>query len=82
MLTDHQELVGKYVSIPVTSKCLGESFSNCFSCSTQNATGLGGESSGVGGQDRVDNPCVNQEILGLTCHIQLHPWFQPHDGYL
>ena len=79
---DHQELVGKYVSIPATSKCLGESFSNCFSCSTQNATGLGGEGSGLGGQDRVGSPGVNQEILRPTCHIQLHPWLQPRDGYL
>ena len=74
--------VGKYVSIPATKKCLGESFSNSFSCSTQNATGLGGEGSGLGGQDRVVIPCVNQEILGSTCHIQLQPWLQPRDGYL
>ena len=47
---------------------------NCFSCSTPNGTGLGGEVSGVGGQDRVGSPCVNQEILRPTCHIQLHPW--------
>ena len=53
-----------------------------FSCSTQNSTGLGGEGSGLGGQERVGSPCVNQEILGLTCHIQLLPWLQPHDGYL
>ena len=48
------------VSILATKKCLGESFSNCFSCSTQNGTSLGGEGSGVGGQDRVSSPCVNQ----------------------
>ena len=53
-----------------------------FSYSTQNGTCLGGEGSGVGGQNRVDSPCVNQEILGPTCHIQLHPWLQPRDGYL
>ena len=46
----------------------------------QNGTGLGGEGSEVGGQDRVGNPCVNQEILGPTCHIQLHPRLQPRDG--
>ena len=55
---------------------------NCFSCSTQNGTGLGGKGSVVGGQDTVGSPCVNQEILGPTCHIQLHPWLQPRDGYL
>ena len=44
-----------------------------FFCSTQNVTGLGDEGSGVG-QDRVGSPCVNQEILGPSCHIQLHPW--------
>ena len=53
-----------------------------FSSSTQNGRGLGGEGSGVGDQDRVGSPCVNQEILGPTCHIQLHPWLQPRDGYL
>ena len=79
---NHQKLVGKYLSIPATKKCSGESFSSCFSCSTQNGTGLGGEGSRVGGQDRVGSPCVNQEILGPTCHIQLHPWLQPRDGYL
>ena len=51
-----------------------------FSCSTQNSTGLGGEGSGLGGQERVGSPCVNQEILRPTCHISLHPWLQPHDG--
>ena len=30
----------------------------------------------------VGSPCVNQEILGPTCHIRLHPWLQPRDGYL
>ena len=64
---DHQKLVGKYLSTPATKKCSGESFCNCFSYSTQNGTGLGGEGSGVGGQDRVGSPCVNQEILGPTC---------------
>ena len=53
-----------------------------FSCSTQNGTSLGREGSRVGDQDRVGRPCVNQEILGPTCHIQLHPWLQPRDGYL
>ena len=38
--------------------------------------------SGVSGQDRVGSPCVNQEILRPTCHIQFQPWLQPHDGYL
>ena len=80
-LRDHQKLVEKYLSIPATKKCLGESFSSCFSCSTSNGIGLGGEDAGVGGQDRVGSPCVNQEILGPTCHIQFHPWLQSH-GYL
>ena len=53
-----------------------------FSCSTQNGTGLGGEGSGVGDQDRTGSPCVNQETFGSTCHIHLHPWLQPQDGYL
>ena len=44
--------------------------------------GLGGEGSGVRDQDRVGSPCVNQEILGCTCHIQLHPWLQPRDCFL
>ena len=65
----------KYLSIPAT-KCSSESFSSCFS---QNGAVLGGEGSGVGDQDRVGGPCVNQEILGPTCHIQLHPWLQPRD---
>ena len=56
--------------------------SSCFSCSTQNGTGLGGKGSRVGDQDRVGSPCVNQEILRPTCHIHLHPWLQPRDGYL
>ena len=43
--------MGKYLSIPAT-KCSGESFCNCFSCTTQNGTVLGGESPGIGGQDR------------------------------
>ena len=80
-LRDHQKLMGKYLSIPA-AKGSGESFCTCFSCSTQNGTGLGGESSRVGGQDRVGSPWVNQEILRPTCYIQLHPWFQPRDGYL
>ena len=50
-LRDHQKLVGKYLSIPATKKCSGESFSSCFSCRTHNGTGWGG--SGVGNQDRV-----------------------------
>ena len=74
-------LVGKYLSITATKNCSGESFSSCFSYSTQNGTGLGGEGSGVGDQDRVGSPCVNQEILRPTCHIQLHTWLQPRDGY-
>ena len=78
---NHQKLVGKYLSIPATKKCSGESFSS-FSCSTQNGTGLEGEGSRVGDQDRVGSPGVNQEILGPTCYIQLHPWLQPCDGYL
>ena len=53
-----------------------------FSCSTLNGTGLGEEVSRVGGQDRIGSPGINQEILRPTCHIQLHPWLQPHDGYL
>ena len=53
-----------------------------FPHSTQNGTGLGGEGSRVGGQDRVGIPCVSQEILGPTCHIQLYPWLQLCDGYL
>ena len=52
-----------------------------FPHSTQNGTGLGREGSRVGGQDRVGSPCVNQEILGSTFHIQLHSWLQPPDGY-
>ena len=79
---DYQKLVGKYLSLLATKKYLGESFCNCFSCSTQNGTGLGGEGSRVGGQDGVGGPCVHQEILGPTCHIQLHPWLWPGDGYL
>ena len=52
-LKGHQKLVGKYLSIPATKKCLGESLCDCFSCSTLNSTGLGGgEGSRVGGQSR------------------------------
>ena len=79
---DHQKLVGKYLSISATNKYLGESFSSCFSYSTQNDAGFGGEVSEVVDQDSVCSPHVNQEILGPTCHIQLHPWLQPCDGYL
>ena len=79
---NRQKLLGKYLSIPATKKCSGESFCNCFSWSTQNSTGLGGEGSRVGDPDRVDSPHVNQKILGPTCHVQLHPWLQPRDGYL
>ena len=57
--------MGKYLSIPATKKCLGESFSSCFSCSTQNGTGLGGEGSGVGSQDRVGNPVSTKIFLDL-----------------
>ena len=74
-------LVGKYLFISAT-KCSGESFCDCFSYSTQNGTGLEGEVPGVGGQDRVGSPCVDQEILRPICHIQLHPCLQPCDGYL
>ena len=55
------------LSIPATKKCLGESSSSCFSCSTQNGTALGGEGSGVGDQDTVGSPRVNQETRGPTC---------------
>ena len=61
---------------------LGWIFCIYFSCSIQNVTSLEGEGSGVRGQDRVSSSCVKQEMLGPTCHIQLHPWLQPHDGYL
>ena len=74
-------MVGKYLSIP-TAKCSGESFCNCFPYSTQNGIGLGEEGSGEGGQDRVGSPCINQEILRPTCHIQLLPWLHPRDSYL
>ena len=40
-------------------------FCNCFSCSTKNDTGLGGEGYGIGGQEKVGIPCVKQEILDL-----------------
>ena len=53
-----------------------------FLVAPKSGTGLGGEGSEVGGQDRVGSPCVNQEILRPTCHIQLHPWLQPRDGCL
>ena len=52
-----------------------------FACNTQNGTGLQGEASGVGGQDRTGSPCANQ-ILRLICHIQLHPLHQPSVSYL
>ena len=64
-LRDHQKLVGKYLSIPATKKCSGESFSNCFSCSTQNGTGLGGEGSRVGDQDRVVAPVSTKKFSDL-----------------
>ena len=80
-LRDPQKLVGKYLSIQAT-KCSGEYFCNCFSCNTQHGTGLGGEVSRAGGQDSVSSPCVNLEILGPTCHTQVHPWLQPRHGYL
>ena len=67
---------------PINKEVLGESFCNCFSCSTQNGTGLGREGPRLGGQDRVGSPCVNQEVLRPACHIQLHACLQPHDGYL
>ena len=40
------------------------------------------ENFGVGGQDKIGSPCVNQAILTATSHIQLYPWPRPHDGYL
>ena len=61
-------LVGKYLSIPATKKCLDESFSSCFSYSTPNGTDLGGEGSGVGGQDRTGSPRVNQESRTYLPH--------------
>ena len=76
-LRDNHKLVRKYLSILTTKECLGESFCNCFSCSAPNGTGLEGEDSRVGGQDRVGNPCVNQEILRATWHIQFYPWLKP-----
>ena len=66
-LRDHQKLVGKYLSVPVTKKCSDESFCNCFPYSTKNGTGLG-EGYGLGGQDRVGSPCVKQEISDLPAH--------------
>ena len=57
-----------YLSIPATNKCLGESFSSCFSCGTRNGTGLGGEVSRVGGQDRTGSPRVNQESRTYLPH--------------
>ena len=60
------------LSILVTNKCSGESFSSCFSCSTQNGTGLGGEGSIIGGQDRVstkkfsDLPATSSCTLGSS----------------
>ena len=81
-LRDHQKLRGKYLPIPAIKKCSSESFCNCFSWSTQTSTDLGGEGSAVGSQDRVGSPCVNQEILGPICLIQLCPWLHPHGGYL
>ena len=53
-----------------------------FPVAPKNCTGLGEEGSRAGDQDRVGSPHVNQEILRPTCHIQLHPWLQPHDGYV
>ena len=53
-----------------------------FPVAPKNCTGLGEEGSRAGDQDRVGSLCVNQEILGPTCHIQLHPWLPPHEGYL
>ena len=82
LLRDHQKLVEKYLSIPATKKCSGEYFCNFFPCSTLNGTGLGGEGSRVGGRDRVGGPCVNQETLRPTCHIQLHPRLQQQVGWL
>ena len=75
------ETGGKIFVYP-SNKLLRWIFNNCFSCSTQNGAGFGGKGSREGGQNRVGNLCVNQEILRPTCHIQLHPWLQPLDGYL
>ena len=80
-LRNQLKMVGKHLFIPETKKCLGESFYNCFYCSTLTGKVLGGEGSRIG-QDRVGSHCVNQEILGPTCHIWLLPWLQPCDGYL
>ena len=81
MAESEKELKSLLMKVKVESEKIGLKL-NIFSCSTQNGTALGGEGSGVGDQDRVGSPCVNQEILGPTCHIQLHPWLQPRDGYL
>ena len=62
---NRQKLLGKYLSIPATKMCLGESFSSCFSCSTPNGTGLGEEGSGVGDQDRVGSPMSTKKFSDL-----------------
>ena len=57
--------MGRDSSIPATKKCLGESFCDCFSYSTQNGTDLGGEGSEVGGQDRVGTPVSTKKFLDI-----------------
>ena len=61
---------------------VGEYFVIVFPEAPQNGTDLRGEGSGVGGQEKVGSPCINQEVLGPTCYIQFHPWLQPRGGYL
>ena len=67
----------KYLSIPATKKFLGESFNSCFSCSTQNGTGLGGEVYGVRDQDRVVVPVSIKKFGGLpatsSCTLDSSP---------
>ena len=65
--------------MPATRKFSGESFSSCFSCSTQNGTGLGGEGSRVGDQDTVGAPVSTRKFSGLPAHPG-SPSAQPRDG--
>ena len=53
-----------------------------FLAAPKNGTSLGGEGSGVGGQDRVGSPHVNQEILGPTLPHPIAPLAKPRDHYL
>ena len=71
---NHQEQVGKYLTILATERCLGESLCECFSCVTQNGRGLGEEVYRIGCQDRVGSPSVHQKNFRPTCSIQLYPW--------